>query len=82
MRRTVAARPRHDRVEHRRRPRLLVALHSATRRMHTAFVQVASRQGHDTGSYEYMALLKERLDEELPELARVFLSRAAWWTRC
>src|SRR5262249_4090439 len=35
---------------------------------HTAFVQVSLKPEHKTGSYEYMARVKRRIDSEMPEL--------------
>lgn len=40
----------------------------------TAFVQVGLKDGHKVGSYEYMARLKQRISEELPELSTYFSS--------
>src|SRR4029077_19280271 len=42
--------------------------------MHTAFVQVGLKPGHQTGSYEYMARVKARMQQEMPELAAYFSS--------
>ncbi len=42
--------------------------------MHTAFVQVSLKDGHVTGSYEYMARVKEKMASELPELSAYFQS--------
>ena len=39
---------------------------------HTAFLQVALREGHKVGSYEYMNRVRERLRKELPQLAAYF----------
>ncbi|MEO8597435.1 MAG: efflux RND transporter permease subunit [Candidatus Solibacter sp.] len=41
---------------------------------HTSFVQVSLKEGHKTGSYEYMARVKRRIAEELPELRAYFQS--------
>jgi multidrug efflux pump subunit AcrB len=41
---------------------------------HTAFVQVSLKEDHNTGSYEYMARVKERLAEEMPQLTAYFSS--------
>src|SRR3954470_12535735 len=41
---------------------------------HTAFVQVSLREEHKTGSYEYMARVKQRVEQELPELSAYFSS--------
>ena len=50
--------------------------------MHTAFVQVSLKEDHKIGSYEYMARVRQRLAEELPEVDAPTSSPAAWWTRC
>ena len=42
--------------------------------MHTGSVQVSLKEDHKTGSYEYMAEMKERAREELPELSTYFQS--------
>ena len=44
----------------------------ATRRSHTAFVQVSLKEEHKTGSYEYMARVKQRIEAEMPELSAYF----------
>jgi multidrug efflux pump subunit AcrB len=41
---------------------------------HTAFVQVSLKEEHKTGSYEYMARIKRRLEREMPELSAYFSS--------
>ena len=42
--------------------------------MHTAFVQVGLSEDHKTDSYTYMALVKDRVDREIPELRTYFQS--------
>jgi multidrug efflux pump subunit AcrB len=42
--------------------------------MHTATVQVALAPGHDTGSYEYIARVKNAMEHELPQLTPYFSS--------
>ena len=42
--------------------------------MHTAFVQVSLTEDHKVGSYEYISRMKEKLAEQLPELAAYFQS--------
>ena len=42
--------------------------------MHTAFVQVGLKEGHETRSEVYVARVKERMAKELPELAAFFSS--------
>ena len=44
------------------------AIYTPNSGMHTAFVQVSLNAGHKTGSYEYMARVKRRLAEEMPEV--------------
>src|SRR5262249_54443305 len=41
---------------------------------HTAFVQVSLREGHKTGSYEYMRRVRERLARQLPQISTYFQS--------
>src|SRR6185295_11923857 len=36
---------------------------------HTAFVQASLKEGHRTGSYEYMSRVRARLEKELPEVS-------------
>jgi multidrug efflux pump subunit AcrB len=50
------------------------ALYSSNSAMHTAFVQVSLTEGHRTGSYEYMAAVKQAMAQELPELSPYFQS--------
>jgi len=50
------------------------AIYTTNSAMHTAFVQVSLAEEHKTGSYEYMALVKKRMAEELPELTVYFQS--------
>src|SRR5262249_23191382 len=39
---------------------------------HTAFVQVALAEDHRLSSFEYMDLVRERLNKELPQIAAYF----------
>src|SRR4051794_6701011 len=41
---------------------------------HTSFVQVSLKEKHKTGSYEYMARIKRRIETEMPELRAYFSS--------
>src|SRR5689334_20709628 len=41
---------------------------------HTSFIQVALKEGHKTGSYEYMARVKQRIESDMPELSAYFSS--------
>ena len=50
------------------------AIYTSNSAMHTAFVQVGLKPGHQTGSYEYMARVKARMQVEMPELAAYFSS--------
>lgn len=50
------------------------AIYTSNAAMHTAFVQVGLKPGHQTGSYEYMERVKARMQEEIPELAAYFSS--------
>jgi multidrug efflux pump subunit AcrB len=50
------------------------AIYTTNSAMHTAFVQVNLKEGHKTGSYEYIDRMKARLDREMPELATFFSS--------
>jgi multidrug efflux pump subunit AcrB len=50
------------------------AIYTSNSAMHTAFVQVGLKPGHKTDSYEYMARVKNRMREEMPELAAYFSS--------
>ncbi len=50
------------------------AIYTSNSAMHTAFVQVGLKPGHRTGSYEYMARVKESMRREMPELTAYFSS--------
>ena len=50
------------------------AIYTTNSGMHTAFVQVSLKDGHKIGSYEYMARVKQRLAQEMPELTTYFSS--------
>jgi HAE1 family hydrophobic/amphiphilic exporter-1 len=50
------------------------AIYTPNSGMHTASVQVSLKEGHKIGSYEYMALVRGRLAEEMPELTAYFQS--------
>jgi multidrug efflux pump subunit AcrB len=50
------------------------AIYTSNSAMHTAFLQVGLKEGHRTGSYEYMALVKEKMRREMPELSAYFAS--------
>jgi multidrug efflux pump subunit AcrB len=50
------------------------AIYTSNAAMHTAFVQVGLKPGHKIDSYEYMARVKARMQEEMPQLAAYFSS--------
>jgi len=50
------------------------AIYTTNSAMHTAFVQVSLKEDHKVGSYDYMARVKQRLENELPELSAYFQS--------
>jgi multidrug efflux pump subunit AcrB len=50
------------------------AIYTTNSGMHTAFVQVSLAEDHKTGSYEYMARVKRRIETEFPELSAYFQS--------
>jgi multidrug efflux pump subunit AcrB len=50
------------------------AIYTSNSAMHTAFVQVGLKPGHQADSYQYMARVKARMRDEMPELAAYFSS--------
>jgi multidrug efflux pump subunit AcrB len=50
------------------------SIYTSNSAAHTAFVQVSLKDGHKVGSYEYMARLKQRIAEDMPELNTYFQS--------
>ena len=50
------------------------AIYTSNSGPHTATVQVSLKEGHQTGSYDYMRRVKARLARELPELVTYFQS--------
>ena len=50
------------------------AIYTSNAAMHTAFVQVGLKEGHKTGSYEYIDRVKARMRSEMPEMAAYFSS--------
>jgi multidrug efflux pump subunit AcrB len=50
------------------------AIYTTNSASHTAFVQVSLNPEHKTGSYEYMARVKQKLEAEMPELRVYFQS--------
>jgi multidrug efflux pump subunit AcrB len=50
------------------------AIYTTNAAMHTAFVQVGLKPGHETRSEVYAARVKQRMEKEMPELAAFFSS--------
>jgi multidrug efflux pump subunit AcrB len=50
------------------------SIYTSNSAQHTAFVQVGLKEGHEVGSYDYMARIKQRIADELPELNTYFQS--------
>jgi multidrug efflux pump subunit AcrB len=50
------------------------AIYTSNSGMHSATVQVSLKEGHKVGSYEYMARVRKRLSEEIPEATAYFQS--------
>jgi multidrug efflux pump subunit AcrB len=50
------------------------AIYTTNSGMHTATVQVSLKEDHKIGSYEYMARVRQRLAEEMPEITAYFQS--------
>jgi multidrug efflux pump subunit AcrB len=50
------------------------AIYTPNSAMHTAFVQVSLKENHKLGSYDYMTLVKQRVESEMPELTAYFES--------
>lgn len=50
------------------------SIYTSNSAQHTAFVQVSLREGHQTGSYEYMNRMRAHLARELPQLNAYFQS--------
>jgi multidrug efflux pump subunit AcrB len=50
------------------------AVYTSNSAMHTAFVQTSLKSGHKTGSYEYIAEVKRRMQRDMPELTAFFSS--------
>jgi multidrug efflux pump subunit AcrB len=48
------------------------AIYTTNAAMHTGFIQVGLTPGHEVGSYAYIAHIKRRLADEMPELATYF----------
>ncbi|MDX2149608.1 MAG: efflux RND transporter permease subunit [Bryobacteraceae bacterium] len=50
------------------------SIYTSNSAQHTAFVQVNLKEGHKTGSYEYMERVRRRLASEAPHLSAYFQS--------
>jgi len=50
------------------------AIYTTNSAMHTAFVQISLKEDHKTGSYEYMARVKKKMETDLPEISAYFQS--------
>jgi HAE1 family hydrophobic/amphiphilic exporter-1 len=50
------------------------AIYTPNSASHTAFVQVSLKEGHKTGSYEYMKRVRAQLSQKLPQLSTYFQS--------
>jgi HAE1 family hydrophobic/amphiphilic exporter-1 len=50
------------------------AIYTPNSAPHTAFVQASLKEGHKTGSYEYMRRVRGRIQQELPQLSTYFQS--------
>ncbi|MBS1852911.1 MAG: efflux RND transporter permease subunit [Acidobacteria bacterium] len=50
------------------------AIYTPNSAPHTGFVQVSLKESHKVGSYEYMTRVRERLNQELPQLSTYFQS--------
>jgi multidrug efflux pump subunit AcrB len=50
------------------------AIYTSNSGMHTATVQVSLKEGHGTGSYEYMARVQRRIAQEMPQITAYFQS--------
>lgn len=50
------------------------SMYTSNSAQHTATVQVNLKEGHRTGSYEYMARVRRRLADEMPNLTTYFQS--------
>src|SRR5260370_732688 len=50
------------------------SIYTSNSGQHTAFIQVGLKEGHKTGSYEYMNRVRERLLNDMPEISTYFQS--------
>ena len=74
VRETVSPKtPGHDRVNIGSTPDYS-AIYTTNPGMHTATVQVSLKEDHKVGSYEYMARVRKKVAQELPEITAYFQS--------
>lgn len=50
----------------------LSAIYTPNSSMDTAFIQISLKEGHKTGSYEYMRRVRQKLANDMPELGTYF----------
>ena len=50
------------------------AIYNSNTGQHSAFVQVGLKEGHKTGSYEYMERVRQRIRKDLPQVTAYFQS--------
>jgi multidrug efflux pump subunit AcrB len=50
----------------------LSAIYTTNSAMHTAFIQINLKEDHHVGSYEYMARLRKKLADDLPQVSAYF----------
>jgi multidrug efflux pump subunit AcrB len=50
------------------------SIYTSNSGQHTAFIQVALKEGHKVGSYEYIRRVRSRLADDMPELSTYFQS--------
>jgi multidrug efflux pump subunit AcrB len=48
------------------------AIYTSNSGQHTAFIQVSLKEGHRVGSYKYMERVRQKLADDVPELATYF----------
>ena len=53
----------------------LSAIYTSNSSMDTAFVQVSLKEGHQVGSYEYMARVRRKLADDMPQLRHLLPGR-------
>ncbi len=50
------------------------SIYTSNSAQHTGFIQTSLKEGHEVGSYEYMARIRKRLGAELPHIVTYFQS--------